>query len=38
MDQTQHTEQTTTHPSSHSEDEVCEGGGSRYHSDLQTAL
>jgi len=38
MNQTQHIEQTTTHPSSHGEDEVGEGGRSRYPSDLQTAL
>ena len=38
MDQTQHIEQTTTHPSSHGEDEVGEGGRSGYPSDLQTAL
>jgi len=38
MDQTLHNEQTTTHPSSHGEDEVCEGGRSVYPSDLQTAL
>ena len=38
MDQTLHNEQTTTHPSSHGEDEVCEGGRSVYPSDLQMAL
>ena len=30
--------QTTTHPSSHGEDEACEGGRSGYPSDRQTAL
>jgi len=30
--------QTTTHSSSHSEDEVCEGGRSGYPSNRQTAL
>ena len=30
--------QTTTHPSSHGEDEACEGGWSGYPSDHQTTL
>ena len=30
--------ETTTHPSSHGEDEACEGGWSGYPSDHQTTL
>jgi len=36
--QTTHNKQAAAHPSSHGEDEVCEGGRSGYPSDLQTAL
>ena len=36
--QTPHTKQTAIHPSSHGEDEVCEGGRSGYPSDLRTAV
>jgi len=36
--QTPHNKQAAAHPSSHGEDEVCEGGRSGYPSDLQTAL